>query len=278
MKRKTNIPPRIPLPPHPDAAIRQYYRHLNRYVQTYIRLARGALRDIVPGLKDTAAEEQPRTDAWRFDENIEKKVRQVLDYVETELSRLYPDASLQNWIWAMIDHTNNTAKRGMKKTTKAVGVDAQPFLHDRGLRDYFQNIVDENVGLIRSITREKQEPLKNGLVSLITADAPASQIAKMIQDKFNTSKSKARMIARDQVGKLNGRINQYRQQQLGGRRYIWRGSRDERERADHLRLEGTIQSWDKPPIVDRKTGRRGHPGEDYQCRCRAEMVLEDVLE
>lgn len=45
-------------------------------------------------------------------------------------------------------------------------------------------------------------------------------------------------------------------------------------RADHRRLNGKIFSWNAPPIVDMRTGRRGHPGDDYQCRCVAIPVFE----
>jgi SPP1 gp7 family putative phage head morphogenesis protein len=128
------------------------------------------------------------------------------------------------------------------------------------------------------MTRQKQETFKNGLVALITADSPQDQIRKLIEDNFSFTRAKARMIARDQTGKINGRINQYRQESLGATRYIWKGSKDERERKDHRLLEGKIFSWDKPPIVDRRTGRRAHPGEDYQCRCHAEMYLPDILD
>lgn len=249
------------------------------------------MKTVVPDLREFAADEipEPRQDAYkfkvitlnlqpRFDANIEKKVRSVLESVEAELTRLFPETVLQKWAWSMINHTNEKAKKGVKKFTSQVGLEMGAIMHDRGLSPFFQNIVDENVGLIRSITRAKQDTLKNGLVSLITADAPAAQISKMIQENFNTSKAKAKLIARDQVGKLNGRINQFRQQQLGGKRYIWRGSMDERERDDHKKLQGKTFSWDNPPITNRSTGARNHPGGDFQCRCRAEMVLEDILE
>lgn len=294
MKRKTKIPKRLKLPPHPDAAAREYHRNLRKYAEKYIALMRAELKSVVPDLKETAADEQPEVTEIvkiehndsvhfvrkriRMDANIEKKVRDIIEFVEGEMLRLFPDSKLKRWAWYMIDHTNELHKKGFTRFTKQVGMDMSSIMHDRELTPFFQNIVDENVGLIRSISQSHQPALKNGLVSLITSDAPSAQIAKMIRENFQSTSAKARFIARDQVGKLNGRINQYRQEQLGGTRYRWKGSKDERERDDHWKLEGTTQRWDKPPIVDRRTGRRAHPGGDFQCRCRAEMVLEDVLE
>ena len=47
--------------------------------------------------------------------------------------------------------------------------------------------------------------------------------------------------------------------------YVWTTKKDDRVRPDHARLEGRIINWNDPPVVDLKSGRRRHPGEDYQC-------------
>ena len=45
--------------------------------------------------------------------------------------------------------------------------------------------------------------------------------------------------------------------------YIWRTKKDDRVRGKHAEREGEIFNWHVPP-------EGGHPGEDYNCRCRAE--------
>jgi SPP1 gp7 family putative phage head morphogenesis protein len=214
----------------------------------------------------------------RMDANVEKKVSDVLEWVSDELERAFPEPVLQKWARAMTGNVNKTSKKNLKKVASKVDLEIEPMMHDRGIAPWLQNIVDENVGLIKSIPLSHLPTFKNGLIALITADATHTEIRKMIEENFRMTRNKAKLIARDQVGKLNGKINQYRQQQLGGKRYIWRTSEDERVRQRHQDLDGTVHSWEKPPVVDTRTNRRGHPGEDYQCRCRAEMVLEDVLE
>lgn len=281
---KTKIPKRMPEPSKPDAALRLYHKNLVRYAAAYARLMKEALGEILPDLKETAAEELPevRTDSVhkriRMDGNAEKKIRDTLDAVQAELETLFPESVLRRWAQAMIGSVNKTEKKNMKRMAARLGFNVEPLMHDRDLSPYFRNVVDENVGLIRSIPKQHLEVLKNGLVNAITRDMSHDFIRKMIQKNFAVTRSKAKVIARDQVGKLNGAINQYRQQQLGGKRYVWDGAMDERERPDHKRLQGKTFRWDSPPIVDRKSGRRGHPGEDYCCRCRARMIVEDILE
>lgn len=118
---------------------------------------------------------------------------------------------------------------------------------------------------------------KIGRVSAILADAGVStrveEIAARIRDEAGTSKAHANLLARDQVLKLNASVTQTRHQALGVTEYLWRTSRDERVRARHKELEGTRQAYAAPPVVDLRTGRRAHPGGDFQCRCTAEPVI-----
>lgn len=54
--------------------------------------------------------------------------------------------------------------------------------------------------------------------------------------------------------------------------YRWRTRQDGRVRKSHALRHGRLFSWNYPPDG-------GHPGEDYGCRCTAEMVRdEDVIE
>lgn len=57
-------------------------------------------------------------------------------------------------------------------------------------------------------------------------------------------------------------------------RYTWRIDPVDlsRTRPDHRKLNGKTFRWDDPPVVNGRTGERGHPGMDKHCRCWAEPV------
>src|SRR6185436_18478971 len=96
--------------------------------------------------------------------------------------------------------------------------------------------------------------------------------AKDIEERYGVSESKAKMLARDQVGKFNGELTRVRQGRLGVKSFIWRTSQDERVRDSHEEKEGETYEWENPPVDT------GIPGADYQCRCTAEPVIEDLAE
>jgi SPP1 gp7 family putative phage head morphogenesis protein len=99
-------------------------------------------------------------------------------------------------------------------------------------------------------------------------------LAGLLQERFGVSDSRAELIARDQTNKLAGKITKHRQTGMGITHYRWLTSRDDRVRETHAALNGTKQSWNSPPKV--ANGRWEHPGGDYQCRCQAIPIIEDL--
>ena len=80
-----------------------------------------------------------------------------------------------------------------------------------------------------------------------------------------------RRIARDQVNKSIGDLNRIRQGQIGVTHYEWSTAGDNRVRETHRNNDGATFSWNDPPLST------GHPGHDYQCRCVALAVLDDLV-
>lgn len=99
------------------------------------------------------------------------------------------------------------------------------------------------------------------------------EVRQKIEERLGIVRARAEFIARDQTLKLYGQVQEARQTDAGIEEYTWSTSEDERVRPRHQALDGTTQRWDSPPIVDEKTGRRAHPGGDYQCRCAAIPIL-----
>jgi SPP1 gp7 family putative phage head morphogenesis protein len=134
----------------------------------------------------------------------------------------------------------------------------------RGAAEMQAQWVERNTELIQMEERARAEvreiiegPLREGI--------RVEEVRARIQERMGVVQSRAELIARDQTLKLYGQIQEARQTDAGIEEYTWSTSLDERVRSRHTELEGTTQRWDTPPVVDRKTGRRAHPGEDFQC-------------
>jgi SPP1 gp7 family putative phage head morphogenesis protein len=130
----------------------------------------------------------------------------------------------------------------------------------------------ENVELVTSIADRQLDELE-----LLLSDAGTMRVEslqKQIFERFDVAESRAALIARDQVLKLNSEIQQTQQINAGVAQYVWATARDERVREDHQKLDGTTHDWALPPVVNSDTGERAHPGKSIQCRCQAIPVLD----
>ena len=151
-----------------------------------------------------------------------------------------------------------------------------------GIAPAIERFQKDNASLITRMHERTKDQIREVVDTAWTSGARVEQIRAQVQERFEVSKSRAELIARDQVLKLNGQITKQRQQSAGVRFYIWTTAGDERVRGspsapkskrDHYHLDGTTQSWDVPPVVA-EDGTTAHPGVDYQCRCIAFPVLD----
>jgi SPP1 gp7 family putative phage head morphogenesis protein len=123
---------------------------------------------------------------------------------------------------------------------------------------------------LRQISQMTQDALMSGK----SQDDLSSDIYDLFDDRLDVTDSRADLIARDQVAKLNGKLTSSRQQDIGVDSYVWRTVGDERVRETHAEVDGQTFAWGTPP------GETdfNEPGEDYQCRCWAEPVLPEALD
>lgn len=129
----------------------------------------------------------------------------------------------------------------------------------------------ENIKLIKSIPSQYLDQLHGKIVAAVRAGKPSNELAEFIRETFDLPRSRAKLIARDQIGKLNGQLTMARQRNIGVESYVWRTSLDERVREEHRHREGEQFSWDNPPDD-------GHPGNPINCRCSAEAVFPDLAD
>ncbi|MDC8803931.1 minor capsid protein [Halomonas pacifica] len=123
----------------------------------------------------------------------------------------------------------------------------------------------ENLKLIRSIPEQYVDKLQGVVIRAISEGQSATGVRDAIRATYDQPLNRAETIAVDQIGKLNARITEYRQKNIGIKEYRWRGVLDFRERPHHRRREGETFRWSKPPWD-------GHPGQPIRCRCWAQPV------
>jgi len=98
---------------------------------------------------------------------------------------------------------------------------------------------------------------------------------------------RSRLIARDQVGKLNGALTKRRNTDAGIDMYIWMTANDERVRSKHKPLDNKVCKWGNSSVYSDNKGKTfkkrgsdmfiGIPGQDIQCRCGSQPFFDDMI-
>lgn len=155
---------------------------------------------------------------------------------------------------------------------RQIGVDVSDFISKSAINELMYQAISWNVDLIQSIPTELLPQLKQ-VVSESFSELGFDQahLKKQIDQRFNVTKSRAKLIARDQTNKTIGNMTQFRQQGLGIQEYIWLGVDDQRERATHVANNNKRFRYDSPPAST------GNPGQDYNCRCVAQGVITEQI-
>lgn len=128
----------------------------------------------------------------------------------------------------------------------------------------------ENAALVRSLDARQAADLGALVTRAVQEGWSTAQLGRELVTALGLTRRRARLIARDQMGKLLAASAMAQQQAAGVTRYIWRAVGDERTRPEHRRRDGQIFYWSSPPPD-------GHPGEPVLCRCVAEPMLDEDL-
>jgi len=254
-------------PFYPDSMIREYSRITNGYMV----LLNKAVAEYMPEIKAAIQQEQKQTARADSLSDLWTVIRQAFIKIATKFEKLTEAYNLEKKLNNLASLTRKLSIKEWKKVVKnTLGID---LLDDYYLGEFYREQLkkwtEENVGLIKTIPHNALGKMEDIVLKAYSAGRPTSAIVKEIQRAYGTEKRHARLIARDQMAKLNASIAKHQQQDAGVEEYEWSTTGDGRVRERHRALNGKTFRWDNPPVVDLRTGRRCHPGEDYQCRCVA---------
>lgn len=261
-------PPKFSRPRYPYREELLYYRRLRYFVDLVHYVIE---RDIVPHLPALLDERAPtlRTDSAG---DIDKAFDAAAAAAAKALPQEIVEAAAQSTALRVTEWSADQFQRQVQKVVKVNLYDDQS-----GLAEHLELFVSDNVKLINSLTGRHLEDVKGIVTRAARAGTHHTEVRDQIQKQLGVTRNRAALIATDQIGKLNGEVNRIRQTNLGIRRYRWSTSQDEKVRHSHRALEGQIFEWKNPPVVNPKTGERGHPGQPIRCRCSAIPIIDDVL-
>jgi len=149
------------------------------------------------------------------------------------------------------------------------------------VQDAFTATVEAQVGLIKSIAQEHLADVQGLVMRSVQAGHDAATLAQELQHRYQMTKERAVLIARDQTNKATATITRLRQQSLGITQAIWLHSHGGRKpRPEHVAFAaGRHKGRSGPgPVYEVAKGayledRWTWPGWEINCRCVSKSVL-----
>lgn len=301
---------------YPASIEKKYYKLILEYVKTpLVNFVKENLFDILPKLIEQK-KSLDRADSWIDDiENFIKKLQGRSEEI-TGQNKDEKDSA-----WKMLKLIGTAVfifngKQFKKSTRSVLGFDY--ITGEDWWDDLYRSWANENYNLIKGLSDEYIKKINTIVWDGFRGGLSNKTIATQIQDlngeifgprykidpktgKRKKLQSRAELIARDQVGKLNGDITKKRMQEIGADIYIWNTAMDERVRGrpggrwekskiSHWDMEGKLCKWSDNSVyadnpgdgkiewkkrTDRMT--KSIPGYEYQCRCTATTYWNILL-
>lgn len=233
------------------------YLRIIRQVEATIKA--GVKRDILPRFEYTQDPAHLRDEAFEG----------WFDTIEAELVALLAQATslIRGTLKGEADWTSAAFTKNIRSL---MGVDLAGVIRDEDLTDYLDAAVTRNAALVKGLADDGQKALKAAVTEAYLGGYSRTKLEKTITQKLGFMKSRAELIAQDQVAKVSSEVNEIRQRQVGVQEYIWMTSRDERVRPRHRHLDGKKYKWGQPTGAE--TGQA--PGREVRCRCIARAVID----
>lgn len=220
-------------------------------------------------LRSASGERLGSAGSWRQDDASDR-LRSFLAHGRDAVAKTLDTSSLERLARRQAFATTAFQKQQLARQTRAaLGVDVVTL--DKKVPAMIDHFVGENVTLIRSLGDRALADVAKLATRAVTSGLAADDVAEEIAARYGVHERHARLIARDQIGKLTGQVNAARQREIGIASFVWRTAGDERVRPEHEELEGQTFAYDDPPS-------EGLPGEPILCRCSAEPVFDGVLD
>lgn len=256
--RRRALPPRKRLP-------EQVRREYVAFLTDLARMMRAEVEaELVPALPALVAEAglAVRADSWP--RRIAELMRATRLSLDSRLRSIEP--VIRRFALFVKEHGDEEAARAVRAV---LGI--RPTFGEAAVSDMIDSFVAENVSLIVTIRDDLLKDVETVVQRGIREGKRAEVLRKDVEARFGVTERRAQLIARDQIGKLDGQITRERHLELGITRFLWQTAEDERVRDEHVERNQKVYSYASPPDGE-------IPGTAINCRCVAIPVFDDLAQ
>lgn len=250
----------------------------NRYEKRLDKLINVMIKDVEKELK-VLFKERVAKQYFTQDASISSQARIVTNALIDKYEALFAQMS-KPLAENVAEEANKSSSQSIGKSLKDIGegFTIKVASISKRQREILNAAVTENVALIKSIPQKYLNGVQQAVMRSIVEGQGLKDLIPYLDKHKSITKRRAKMIAYDQTRKTFNGLNRQKMKDVGFNKFKWLHSGGSKEpRKLHQELSGNVYPLDEPeklPIIDKKTGQRGFPGDLPNCRCRAVPVIE----
>jgi SPP1 gp7 family putative phage head morphogenesis protein len=204
---------------------------------------------------------------WRQDA-LADDLSSLVDTLKSKFRGLWPESKIRGAVNEIFQRVNAHNVRQFNTQWGKALKTVSP-IDDLGLQEAF---IGENVSLIKSLDARYFGEVERMVMDAIRNGQRVEGLSQDLRGRFGVSKSRANLIARDQISSLVSQMTTRRLQEAGVEEVKWSTSMDERVRKSHREVNGRVYNIKIGIYVD---GKLTHAGLPILCRCSEIPVINE---
>jgi SPP1 gp7 family putative phage head morphogenesis protein len=242
-----------------NAAISKQLRGMGAKFDKHAKVFRLDIMKVPDGIRSEAALTQQRA------KDLHAEMKRALDNTRQNLDEaIKPFGENTGEMIKRIDNQWQAASKAL-----AIQPQLTPEVKAKMATSYNTNLKT----YAKKFSEERFEALRSMVDENAMSGYRYDNLVEKIRSEYGVAQRKAEFLARQETGLFMATFRKERFREAGVSQYIWYARGAGLTRPDHWALHGKVFSYDDPPIVDRATGRRGNPGEDFNCLCIDRPIL-----
>lgn len=161
-----------------------------------------------------------------------------------------------------------------RSVSEEIGAGLRDVVGNTPVGQVAQDIVYRQIQLMKSLPLESADRVRDiqarAIEAMVRGERP-EQLYEMLMQTGGVAASRAKMIARTEIGRATGALTQARALAVGSEGYWWR-IKGAGTRPSHRKMKDKFVRWDNPPTLD---GMTGHAGCFPNCECWPDVQIPE---
>ena len=255
-----------------------------RYIKDLEKLMDEMIKDT-----ETAVKQIYKSDAskefFTQDASIAGTARIRLNKLLKSIEKLVSGKS-ETMVKRMLRGTDQTSKSSLNQSLKELsgGMSIKTDFKSTGTQEAITSSFNANIDLIKTMTGDYTGKIRGAVNRSIQGggglETLIPDIEKFLNKQAKQTLNKAKNVALDQTRKAYTAINKARMEKVGVSKFEWVHSGGGREPRPYHKtpfpngLNHGIFDINDPPVIDKKTGEHGLPGDAINCKCFMRPVIQ----